>query len=379
MAAGSGLARRTGRRPSLPPPSRVAEGVGLLAGFAALAAGGLAVGLQLERRIVARRLNRDIRVDREPFFSLRSGGPTLVTPDGVLLHTEIDEADDPTADDLTIVWVHGYALSLDCWHFQRKHFRGQVRQVFYDQRSHGRSSRSEAERCRVPQLSDDLAQVIEELTEGRPLVLIGHSMGGMTIMHLAQSHPELFGDRVLGVGLVSTAAGEMADHSPIRGIPGRAFSRAAEPLLAALNRLPQLVDQTRSAATDFGFVITKRFAFGSDVPADYVEFVSEMLAQTPLDVVADFYPAFAELDEYVSFPTLAGVETLVIGGVDDAITPIEHTDRMVELLPDTETVSVPDCGHLGMIEHGGVFNNLIDGLVERSRRRRRAAVSPSLD
>ena len=33
-----------------------------------------------------------------------------------------------------------------------------------------------------------------------PIVLVGHSMGGMTIVALAELHPELFGDRVVGVG-----------------------------------------------------------------------------------------------------------------------------------------------------------------------------------
>ncbi|HEY5820950.1 MAG TPA: alpha/beta hydrolase [Propionibacteriaceae bacterium] len=360
------LTALTKRAPGKADRGRIAEGVGLVAGFAALAAGGLAVGLELERRIVSKRLDRDVRIDDEQFFALRSSGPTLVTPDGVLLHTEIDEPDQPT-DDVTLVFVHGYALSMDCWHFQRKHFRGTVRQVLYDQRSHGRSTRSDPELCRIPQLADDLGQVLDEITGDRPVVLVGHSMGGMTIMHLAQSRPELFGTTVLGVALFSTAAGEMADHSPIPGLPGRSFTRVAEPLLATLNRLPQLVERSRRAGTDLGYVVTKRMSFGSDVPASYVEFVSEMLAQTPLDVVADFYPAFAELDEYVAFPTLGRVDTVVVGGRDDLMTPIERTDRMVELLPDTETITVPDCGHLGMIEHAGVFNSVLDGLLTRAR------------
>lgn len=364
--ASSALAGLVGRMPGSAERSRIAEGVALVAGFAALAATGLAVGLELERRVVSKRLDRDARIDDEQFFALRSSGPTLVTPDGVLLHTEIDEPDQ-ASDDVTLVFVHGYALSMDCWHFQRKHFRGVVRQVFYDQRSHGRSTRSAPELCRVPQLADDLAQVLDELTGDRPVVLVGHSMGGMTIMHLAQSRPDLFGTTVLGVALFSSAAGEMADHSPIRGLPGRSFSRVAEPLLATLNRLPQLVERSRRAGTDLGYVVTKRMSFGSDVPASYVEFVSEMLAQTPLDVVADFYPAFAELDEYVAFPTLGRVDTVVVGGADDLMTPIEHTDRMVELLPDSETIIVANCGHLGMIEHAGVFNGVLDGLLARAR------------
>lgn len=342
--------------------------LGLLAGLAALTAGGLALGLQLERRIVAKRLDRDTRIDDEPFFSLRSFGPTVTTPDGVELHTEIDEPDGPTRDDLMLVFVHGYALNLDNWHFQRKHYRGVIRQIFYDQRSHGRSSRSAPELCRIPQLADDLAQVVEELTDGAPVVLIGHSMGAMTIMHLAQTRSDLFGTSVLGVGLFSTAAGEMADYSPISGIPGRAFSRLAPPLMAALNRIPTLVDRGLRSGSDIGYAVTKRWAFGSNVPADYVEYVSEMLAATPLEVIADFYPAFAELDEYVAFETIGRVETLVVGGVDDLITPISHTERMGELLPHTDTISLPECGHLGMIEHAGVFNDLLDDLLERVRR-----------
>ncbi|HEX3197344.1 MAG TPA: alpha/beta hydrolase, partial [Propionibacteriaceae bacterium] len=114
----------------------LSAGLGLVASVAALAAGGIALGIELERRIVAKRITRSSEADLEEFFSLRSDGPDVTTPDGVVLHTEVDQGAD---DDLTLLFVHGYALNLDCWHFQRLHFRGQLRQVFYDQRSHGRS------------------------------------------------------------------------------------------------------------------------------------------------------------------------------------------------------------------------------------------------
>src|SRR4029450_13547150 len=164
-----------------------AGALGLVTSFAALAAGGIAMGIELERRIVAKRITRTSEADLEAFFSLRSDGPDVTTPDGVVLHTEVDEGAD---DDLTLVYVHGYALNLDCWHIQRLHNRGQLPQVFYDQRSHGRSTRSEAERCRIPHLAEDLHQVLEEVVGSGPVVLIGHSMGAMTIMRLAQSRPQ---------------------------------------------------------------------------------------------------------------------------------------------------------------------------------------------
>jgi len=228
---------------------RLAAGLGLVASVAALAAGGIAMGIELERRIVAKRIGRNSQADLEEFFSLRSDGPDVTTPDGVVLHTEVDEG---PADEFTLVFVHGYGLNLDCWHFQRLHFRGQLRQVFYDQRSHGRSGRSEAELCRIPQLAEDLYQVLQEVVGDTPMVLIGHSMGGMAIMRLAQSRPDLFGSQILGVALFCTSAGDIANHSPIRGIPGRTFHRIAEPLMAGLNRIPELVAQGRRAGRPAG-------------------------------------------------------------------------------------------------------------------------------
>lgn len=342
--------------------SRWGAGLGLVAGVAALAAGGVAVGLELERRLVNKRIQRGDD-DDEQFFGLRSAGPDVTTSDGVVLHTEIDELD----SDLTIVWVHGYALSLDCWHFQRKHFRGELRQVLYDQRSHGRSGRSAPENCRIPQLGKDLLQVLDEVAGDGPLVLVGHSMGGMTIMELARTHPHLFGDRIRGVALFCTSAGEMADYSPIRGLPGRTFSRIAEPLMTTLNRVPEVVSKARKAGSDLGFVVTRRMAYGSDVPNSYVEFATQMLGETSLEVVADFYPAFADLDAYDIVPSLSKIPTAVVGGEDDVITPVAHTERIIELLPTADAHILPECGHLGLIEHHEQFNAVLDHLLERVR------------
>ena len=102
---------------------------------------------------------------------------------------------------MTLVFVHGYALNLDCWHFQREAFRGKHRMAFYDQRSHGRSERSDREHATIDQLGDDLARVIETVAPKGKVVLVGHSMGGMSIIAFAERHPKLFAERVAGVGL----------------------------------------------------------------------------------------------------------------------------------------------------------------------------------
>ena len=71
----------------------------MIAGFAALAMGGVAVGLELERRLISKRINRTSQAELEGFFALRSAGPAVTTADGVVLHTEVDDVsargDDP--------------------------------------------------------------------------------------------------------------------------------------------------------------------------------------------------------------------------------------------------------------------------------------------
>lgn len=350
-------------------PGVVARTAGLVAGVVALAAGGVAAGFELERRLISRVRSLPGAGEAQPFFSLRADGPTVTTPDGVRLHVEVDELPADASQDLTVVLVHGWALTLDCWHFQRAFFRPQARVVAYDQRSHGRSGRSAPELCRIPQLARDLAQVLEEVVGDRPTVLIGHSMGGMSIMHLARLHPEWFGTRIVGVGLCATSAGDLAEHSLVRGIPGRSFSRITPTLLTALNRIPHVVERSRRAGSDVAWVITKRMAFGrSDVPASYVEFMADMLEEIPLSVIEDYYPAFAEVDESASFAVLSGVESAVIGGRSDTITPVEHTETIIEQLPGAESLVLDHSGHMGIIEHHREYNEVLGGMVERARR-----------
>ena len=131
-----------------------AAGIG--AGVLATAAAAVVV----ERRVVkTRRAGAD---DAASYGALRSPAIEVDTEDGTTLHAEVDEVAPyahgakPSPGQPTVVFVHGYALNLDCWHFQREALRGKHRMVFYDQRSHGRSGRSPRKHANIDQLGDDL-------------------------------------------------------------------------------------------------------------------------------------------------------------------------------------------------------------------------------
>jgi pimeloyl-ACP methyl ester carboxylesterase len=352
--------------------TRLAQGLGLITGVAALTIGAVAGGFELERRVIGSvfKKTRPGFPEPEPFFALSAPGPILVTPDGVELHVEIDEPDPEVDPGVTIVMVHGFVLSLHCWHFQRKHFRGRHRIVLFDQRSHGRSGRSAGRRCRVRFLARDLKQVLEATTApDEPVILLGHSMGGMAIQEFARRYPDQIGSKVVGVGLLASSSGELRHHSIIRGIPDRMFPPLAETVMAALNRIPAVVEKSRRASTDVAYVVTRRLGYGDvDVPGEYVDFLSEMISGTPLDVVSDFYPAFAEFDGRRGLVRLSRIETAVIGGERDSIIPVEHTRSILELLPGAESLILSESGHMGMIEHHREYNTVLQRLVDRVER-----------
>lgn len=341
---------------------------GLLGAAVGVLAAGAAAGVAVERQLIGRRSSERAQLEAEPFGSVRGKPHVFTADDGVELYVETDDGADG-AGDLTVIFAHGYALNLDCWHFQRKALRGTGKLVFYDQRSHGRSGRSPRKSVSIDQLGRDLYGIVSEFAQTGPVVLIGHSMGGMSIMALADQHPELFGDRIVGVGLLSTSAGGLDREAiALPGLPGRLIRRFATPTLAALARIPDVVERGRKAGTDISFVLTRMYSFGSPVPRSYTEFVNEMISGTPISVISDFYPIFALHDKNVALEVFQKVECVVICGDDDHLTPFEHSEAIARAVPGAELVYVPQCGHLGFLEHHEVFTDGLRSMVEAARR-----------
>lgn len=328
-----------------------------------IAAGGVAAALASRRAVRSRRAGS---TERDPFGSLRSDPLDVTTLDGIRLHAEVDEPDEPTGAP-TLVFVHGYALNLDCWHFQRQYFRGSHRLVFYDQRSHGRSDRSEAHHATIDQLGHDLYSVLDQLVPEGPVILVGHSMGGMAVMSLAESHPELFGERIVGVGLVSTTAGGLKTHRVINPyLPDRIMRQVTPRAMALLARAPGLVDGARRTGSDIGFLVTSKMAFGGEVPTPYIEFVDEMLSQTPFEVLAEFFPNFDTLDKFEVLHSFEQVPTVIICGTEDALTSVGHSRKMANRITGAQLVEVPGAGHMVILESRQQVNTALERMIRQA-------------
>lgn len=337
--------------------------LGVAAGAAGIAAAG-----GMAHYVSTRRLShRPSAGDRVPLGSLRADPHTVVADDGVPLYAEIDEC--PAETDrppVTLVFVHGYCLNLDSWHFQRAAYRGLARSVYFDQRSHGRSGRSAPENATIAQLGRDLARVVEDLSGDEPVVLVGHSMGGMTVLSLADQRPELFGTKIVGTALISTTAGGLDPGRILfpmlpAGIGGGVMGRAVR----ALSRGHKFVDAVRRLGKDVAVLVTDLYAFGDDVPGEYLRFAYELLAETTFDVVAEFYPGFATLDLWDAAGVLARVPTAIVCGTADKLTSIGHSRKLHAAIHGSDLLECEGAGHLVTIERHEDVNAELDALMAR--------------
>src|SRR3954466_4836920 len=343
-----------------------AGALGAVAGVVAL---GAAAGLAAERYAVGRSRLRPDPEAREPFFALPADRiPRVVADDGLPLHVE--EVGPEDAPGPTVVFLHGYTQQLAVWHYQRQAFAADNpgRLVFYDHRSHGRSGRSHPGRSTIDQLGSDLHAVLQTCAPRGPIVLVGHSMGGMTIMALADQHPELCGTRITAVALLSTSTGKLAEAA--FGLPAAVVpvtSRVLPFLTRGMRSRPQVFERGRRLGTDLAFVIARSWAFGTrDVSPSLVEFVERMLANTPVDVIAEFYDTFTDHDKLAALDVLDRVETLILVGSKDKLTPLSHSQLMAEALPSAQLVVVEGAGHMVQLERAPLVTLHLRALLRRA-------------
>ncbi|MFL6122289.1 alpha/beta fold hydrolase [Actinophytocola sp.] len=324
---------------------------------------GTAIGVGLAGTAIAVGVSRK-RHEELPAHDER-GAPTpdreytVITEDGIELSVEeVDPADGGTPV-LTVVLVHGFALDRRSWHFQRealaKLTEPRVRQVLYDQRSHGRSGRATEASSSIDQLGRDLGEVLAKV--GGPVVLVGHSMGGMTIMALAEQRPQLFEDQVWGVAFIGTSAGEVGKS----GLPRPLLSRY-NPLTRNLGRLadwrPGLVEFVRAAGGQLTRRAVRSLAFGAkDIPPEVVDLTVEMLDANPVRVLADFIETLGTHNRYAALAGLKHTHVLVLSGDADRMTQFSHAERIAFELPDAELVRVRGAGHMVMLEQPQVVDD----------------------
>jgi pimeloyl-ACP methyl ester carboxylesterase len=295
---------------------------------------------------------------------------TVGTDDGVDLYVEVDGDQDAP---LTVVLTHGFTARLGEWDDQRPALRRRARLVLWDHRGHGRSGwKGGLRAATIERTARDLAAVLDATAPAGPVVLAGHSMGGMSVMALARQRPDLFGGRVVGVFLLATSAGGLVPEGLVGRLVGAFRRLGLLPLyLAWLRLFAPLLEAVRVRGTALGRWYTRRYLFGRDDadPAKVRE-VQDMLEETPYPIVMAFYATLLGHDESAACPVLGRVPVTVVVGTHDRLTPAAHSRRLARLIgPTADLVVVPGAGHSVNISRPAVVDEAFLALLDRVEER----------
>jgi pimeloyl-ACP methyl ester carboxylesterase len=295
------------------------------------------------------------------------------TSDGAVLHATIDGRDDAP---VTLVLAHGWTLAQAAWDdvadlLTPRVAAGELRIIRYDQPGHGRSSWGDGE-VSIDQLGTDLGELIDRLAPSGPVVLGGHSMGGMTIMCLAASRPELFGDRVRGVALVSTAAGDL-DPEPrttAEKVRRKLTPGALNVALAGarvVERIRRMLPPTHPRHQK----MVRDLLYGADATDAMVLAGAEIMHASTVRAFTAFLPALGAHDKRSELAALSRVPVEILVGDSDKLTPKRHSHEMAEALPDAALRVVERTGHMLTQERpqlaADAIERLLDAVVRADR------------
>lgn len=272
----------------------------------------------------------------------------------------------PSDAPLTVVFVHGFTLTKETFHFQATRLRAKygedIRMIFYDHRGHGASGMARKSTYTIDQLADDLDVVIGAAAPTGPLILVGHSMGGMTVFNYCQRYTETVAERVLGVGLLATAASKLPDA----GLPALLDNPAITGLTWVVDKVPGVFRGGRRALAAIIEPLIKAGSFGDPtVVGDTIsDFTNATIGATDVEVMAAFVESLVRHDATGAFPVLQDLSVVIVCGDADLLTPVNRSVEIAHALPNARFVVVPGAGHMIQFESIDVVNEELSWLLD---------------
>ena len=334
----------------------------------ALVTAGIAAGAVAGGVIGRTVLNARRRQDPEADERLSELPPEDLGPVRSFDGTElaVRAAGDPSQP--TIVFVHGFSLDMTTWHYQWTGLSDRFRYVLFDFRSHGRSARAVGADLSPQAFGHDLAAVLRAVGDKR-VMLVGHSMGAMSMLALAEAQPELFGDPVAGVVFVGSAASDL-----VRGAFG-SVTELLRPRLGSLRQAAGRVNRLRryvlSSPVDVAQLIARATQFGPDASPHLVRYVVGLAARAPTEVWTDGLAGLMEMDLRHAVQHIA-VPALVLVGEQDRMTPPASSVALAGELPQGRLELIERAGHFPMMEAHEEFNRRLASLADEVLRPRRS-------
>lgn len=228
-------------------------------------------------------------------------------------------------DQLTFFAAHGYASHA------------------WDQPGYGHTPAVEP--YDLEQVAASLKRLVDSFGD-EPVVLIGHSMGGIVAQEAMARHPGCA--RALVLGFTSPAFGGGSEEFVRQFIAAR-----VGPL-----------DEGKTMA-DIAAALMPAMRGTSSDPAGLARAQAIMSGLSP-ETYRKAVALLTTFDRRAELKKIA-VPTLVVSGSDDRTAPPRMMERMAGEIPGAEYVNLPGCGHLGPMDQPGPFNDAVFSFLQKHK------------
>lgn len=287
------------------------------------------------------------RGEDEPRSMRSEGARRIEGADGSSLHLEFDGP----ADAPVIVLTHGWALDSQAWYYVRKHLAREFRLILWDLPGLGHSTQPRDGRYSVERLAEDLRIVIGQ-AGGRPVTLVGHSIGGMMMLTLARLHPDFVRDNVNGMVIVDSTHRWPLDSVMAGGLLKLLRWPVVEPLLLLTIALWPLLwlSNLQSYLNGTSHIINRITSLSRGVTRGQLEFGSRYNVKDKPSVIAKGLRAVLRWQE-ARTPASLPMPVRVIAGDADRLTKPWAGKELAAMAPQADFVTVSPAGHNGILEN----------------------------
>lgn len=304
--------------------------------------------------LLFRRLGSD-----EPHADRQGEIRQIVRPDGTTLEVQIIGPADAPA----LVLTHGWGNDSDAFYYVKKQLGPKFRLVFWDLPGHGRSSSAVNNDYGTERLASDLRAVIEA-TATQPVTLVGHSLGGMTVLTLCRLFPELLGSRVASAVLVHTTYTNPLRTMSMSGLYSALQKPLIEPLLHLTVWLSPVVWLMNwlSYLNGSAHRSTARQSFAGTETRGQLNFASSYTVQTSPAVLARGALGMLRYDAQDALTRLT-IPVQVIAAESDPVCLPEASQFMASRIPSARLETLAPARHLGLMERNQDFSALLSAVV----------------
>jgi pimeloyl-ACP methyl ester carboxylesterase len=244
--------------------------------------------------------------------------------------------------DIPLILIHGFPLDKRMWELQIEKLLWSTRIITPDLRGHGESEIG-SRQYSIESYADEIVEFIS-IMGIKKFSLGGFSMGGYIAMDLVKRYPE----KVSSLLLLHTKYESDSDEVKIgrEDMAKLAETSGANPIAERL--IPRLLTQN-----------------SVDNRPDLVDRVHRMITQCSIEGIAGDLRAMAAREDFTNTLKDLNIPTLIVSGKNDVVIPSSESEKMHNLINNSQLHILQETSHLSNLEKSDEFNTIISKFINQ--------------